>query len=525
MMKPLQVLLVEDNAGDARLLHEMFRKEKAGSFVLTHLLRMREALAHLEKGGVDILLLDMGLPDGHGLDTVRRAHAAAPHVPVIVLTGLDDEALAAQAMKAGAQDYLIKGQIESRALPRALRHAIERHRMQEESERIRVNQLQFKDKFLSHVSHELRSPLNAIYQFVTILFDKIGGELTQEQHEYLGIVLRNVKQLQAMIDDLLEVTRVQGGQLAIELQCTSVADVIAFAVSTLQGAAQAKEVALSVDLGGQLPLVCADPMRVRQILIILLDNAIKFTPTGGSVRIRAGELAEDPNTLVLEITDSGCGIDPEMTERIFDRLFQASDPALAGRQGLGLGLYICKELVARQGGRIWASGTPGKGAVLSFTLPVFSMRNLLAATLGDIANTPSPVTLVVTEMGSQSGWLSDEARDEHSHGVRELLQRCLHADQDVLLPKMGSAGRAELFFIVAATDLAGGGALARRIQRQFDNRDPALKIGLVLATSFHSLEMVQQGDNPAVGAAFEAVAEAVHSMVNQELSSRMAANG
>jgi signal transduction histidine kinase len=525
MIKPLQVLLVEDNAGDARLLHEMFRKEKAGSFVLTHLLRMTEAVAHLEKGGVDILLLDMGLPDGHGLDTVRRAQAAAPHVPVIVLTGLNDEALAAQAMKEGAQDYLIKGQIESRALPRALRHAIERHRMQEEAELIRINQLQFKDKFLSHVSHELRSPLNAIYQFVTILFDNIGGELTQEQHDYLGIVLRNVKQLQAMIDDLLEVTRVQGGQLAIELQCTSVAEVIAFAVSTLQGAAQAKEIALSVDLGGQLPLVCADPMRVRQIFIILLDNAIKFTPPGGSVRIRTGALTEHPNSLVLEIVDSGCGIDPAMTERIFDRLFQASDPALAGRQGLGLGLYICKELVARQGGHIWARGTPGKGAVLSFTLPIFSMCNLLAATLGDVATVPSPVTLVVTEMGSQTGWLSDEARAEHSHGVRELLQRCLHADQDVLLPKMGSPGRAELFFIVAATDLAGGESLARRIQRQFENRDPALKIGLVLSTTFRSLDAEQRGVRPSIGAPFEVVADAILSMINEELSSRMAANG
>jgi signal transduction histidine kinase len=524
-MKPLQVLLVEDNAGDARLLHEMFRKEKAGSFVLTHLLRMTEAVAHLERGGVDIVLLDMGLPDGHGLDTVRRAQAVAPHVPVIVLTGLDDEALAAQAMKEGAQDYLIKGQIESRALPRALRHAIERHRMQEEAELIRTNQLQFKDKFLSHVSHELRSPLNAIYQFVTILFDNIGGELTREQHEYLAIILRNVKQLQAMIDDLLEVTRVQGGQLAIDLQCTPVAEVIAFAVSTLQGAAQAKEISLSVELGGQLPLVCADPTRVRQILIILLDNAIKFTPPGGSVEIRARALVEDPDTLVLEVMDTGCGIDPTMTERIFDRLFQASDPALAGRQGLGLGLYICKELVTRQGGRIWATGTPGKGAVLSFTLPIFSMRNLLAATLGNIAHTLTPVTLVVTEMGSQSGWLSDEARDEHSHGVRELLRRCLHADQDVLLPKMGSSGPAELFFIVAATDRAGGASLAKRIQRHFENRDPALKMGLVLSTSFHSLEPTQQGVRSSMSTPFDAVAEAIHSMVNEELSSRMVANG
>jgi DNA-binding NtrC family response regulator len=146
--KALQVLVVEDNAGDARLLREMFSKEKPGSFELTHLLRMSEAVIHLEKGGVDIVLLDMGLPDGHGLDTVRRAHAAAPGVPLIVLTGLDDEALAAQAMKEGAQDYLIKGQIENRALPRALRHAIERHRMQTETDLIRTDQIKFQDEFL-----------------------------------------------------------------------------------------------------------------------------------------------------------------------------------------------------------------------------------------------------------------------------------------------------------------------------------------------------------------------------------------
>ena len=127
--KPLQVLLVEDNAGDVRLLREMFRNEKPGSFELTHIGRMDEAELHLASGGVDIALVDMGLPDEHGLASVRRSLAAAPHVPVIVLTGLEDEALAAEAMRAGAQDYLIKGQIENRALPRALRHAIERHQL------------------------------------------------------------------------------------------------------------------------------------------------------------------------------------------------------------------------------------------------------------------------------------------------------------------------------------------------------------------------------------------------------------
>src|ERR1700732_4154868 len=149
--KALQVLLVEDNAGDVRLLREMFSKEKPDSFELTHLLRMSEAEIHLAKGGVDIVLLDMGLPDGHGLDTVRRAHAVAPGIPLIILTGLDDEALAAEAMTQGAQDYMIKGQIESRALPRALRHAIERHRLQTETDLIRTHQMHFKDEFLYQV--------------------------------------------------------------------------------------------------------------------------------------------------------------------------------------------------------------------------------------------------------------------------------------------------------------------------------------------------------------------------------------
>ena len=185
--KALQVLLVEDSAGDARLLREMFSKEPPGSFVLTHVERMSDALRNLAKGGIDIVLLDMGLPDGHGLDTVRRAQAAAPGIPLIVLTGLDDEALADQAMKEGAQDYLIKGQIENRALPRALRHAIERHRMKAETDLLREQQLQLKDEFLSHVSHELRSPLTAIYQFVTILLDGLAGELNPTQREYLQI--------------------------------------------------------------------------------------------------------------------------------------------------------------------------------------------------------------------------------------------------------------------------------------------------------------------------------------------------
>jgi hypothetical protein len=517
----LQVLVVEDNAGDARLLREMFSKERPDSFQLTHLSRMSEAVIHLAKGGVDIVLLDMGLPDEHGLDTVRRAHAAAPGVPVIVLTGLDDEALAAEAMKEGAQDYLIKGQIENRALPRALRHAIERHRMQTETDLIRTHQMQFKDEFLSHVSHELRSPLTAIYQFVTILLDKLAGELNLEQHEYLEIVLRNVKQLQSMINDLLEVTRVQAGKLMIELQCTSVSDAIVYTVNTLQGAATAKGITLSSDMEGRLPSVCADPTRIRQILIILVDNAIKFTSANGTVKVQARVLEEDPNFLVLEVSDSGCGISPDMTERIFERLFQASDPALAGRKGLGLGLYICKDLVTRQGGKIWAQSAPGQGSVFSVTLPIFSLANLIAPALRRDGHTEDPITLVVTEIGSRIGWLSEEVRAKISTPVRDLLRRCLYSDMDVLLPKTSVAGAAELFFIVALTDGVGGEAITKRILKQLDSCEPIKQAGLIVSTSYRSLEPIERNASESMEDFLEKVATKIQELMNQEISSRM----
>src|SRR5229473_3596829 len=136
------LLLVEDNHGDARLLREMFNEQGSHDIELTHVERMSEAEKYLAERAVDIIVLDLGLPDAQGLGAVRRAHAAAPRVPLVVLAGLDDESMAAQALREGAQDYLIKGQIEARGLLRALRYAIERKIMEEalfvEKERAQV---------------------------------------------------------------------------------------------------------------------------------------------------------------------------------------------------------------------------------------------------------------------------------------------------------------------------------------------------------------------------------------------------
>jgi signal transduction histidine kinase len=249
-------------------------------------------------------------------------------------------------------------------------------RDQEGLEQNRQDQMRFKNEFLSHVSHELRSPLTAIKQFSTILLGGYAGELNKEQGDYQKIVLKNVRQLQSMIDDLLEVTRLETGKLSVEPESVSVTDAVTDTLNTLLGTARAKGVTVSCDLPRDLPSVHADHTRLRQILIILLDNAIKFSSDGGDVKIRARLLREDPRFLLLEVSDTGCGIKPEMAERIFERLYQESQPARGGRKGLGLGLYISKELVTRHGGRIWVEAQSPTGCIFSFTLPVFSLADV-----------------------------------------------------------------------------------------------------------------------------------------------------
>jgi signal transduction histidine kinase len=510
--KPLQVLLVEDNKADARLLHEMFSKEPRGSFVLSHLTHMREAEARLAQGGVDIVLLDMGLPDGHGLETLRRARAADPEVVMIVMTGLEDEALAAEAMKEGAQDYLIKGQIENRALPRALRHAIERHRMQLETDLMRQNQVRLRDEFLSHVSHELRSPLTSIYSFSTIIADGLAGETSPQQDEYLQIIMRNVCQLQAMIEDLLEVTQAQSGKLSVELQSVSVNDAIIYAVDTLQGAAKEKDINLSFDPFPALPAAYADAMRLRQILTILLDNAIKFTQAGGAVQVTARPYEKDENLLLVEVSDTGCGISPEAAEHIFEHLYQVTDPGRAGRKGLGLGLHIAKDLVTRLGGQIWVQSEPQKGSHFVFTLPIFSLAGLIRPILRHEKKPGEAIAIITVAIDCRDG--SPDVPRKVLDVARSVLQPCLRPDTDVLLPNIGPDCDHKLFFVVAYTQPPGAEIIGKRILGQLRQHEEFQSNEFTFSVSHSFLPPIARGTPESTEMFVEQVAAEVRDHIN-----------
>lgn len=183
------ILLIEDSSGDARLLREMFSERAAPDTVITHVLCLRDAEAHLARHRVDIILLDLGLPDAQGLEAVRRVRAVAPHVPVVVLTGTDDESLAAHALQEGVQDYLVKGQIETRALLRALRYAVERKAIEEtlyaERERAQVTLDSIGDAVIS-------TDISGNISYLNRAAERMTGWLQQEA---AGRVLADVYRL------------------------------------------------------------------------------------------------------------------------------------------------------------------------------------------------------------------------------------------------------------------------------------------------------------------------------------------
>src|SRR6266508_3863793 len=305
MSAPTRILLVEDSRSDARLLEATLQDAGIHRFRLTHVERLDEALAALGDGAL---------------------------------------------------------------LARLIRHAVERHQIGVELERARAEQIRLRDQFLTHVSHELRTPLAAMHQFLDILADGLAGALSDEQQAYVQRTLRNARQLEGMVAELLDAVRAETGKLAVTVQPVELAPLVEDTVGGFAGRAADKAIHLSAAVQPGLAAE-ADAGRVGQVLGNLLDNALKFTPEGGEVRVSA--LADgDPGFARVEVTDSGPGVPADAAERIFERLWQVEDDAGPSRKGLGIGLHICRELVARQGGRIWVDSPPGEGATFAFTLPL-----------------------------------------------------------------------------------------------------------------------------------------------------------
>jgi signal transduction histidine kinase len=505
-----RVLLIEDNPGDADLVR--LRLVEGNAAVEVNCVeRLSDGMAALSLHPPSVVLLDLNLPDSHGAETFRAIMAHAPDVPVVILSGQDDEALALKAVHQGVQDYLIKSDITSKHLERAMRYAVERQALLRALEITRKQQLEFKNQFLSHVSHELRTPLTCIHQYVTILLDGLAGPLAPEQNDHLKTVLKSVNQLHAMIRDLLEATRAESGKIRVEPRCLAISDLVQQAVTMMRPIAGERQVGLEIGLDHRIPLVYADPDRILEVLINLIDNAVKFTPPEGSVIVRACMVEADEDTVYVSVTDTGRGINSEAKALIFERLYQDPDSVDNHRSGLGLGLFICKELVRLHGGKIWVASELGQGSTFTFTLPVYSLAKLLFPVIVQEQQLRDHMVLVKVDLTPLSKTPRGNWRETWQQAL-DTLRRCVYLDKDLVLPPTGGVAAAQTFFVVASTDVQRAGIMMARIRSQLE-RNQELNASASLVVSAVPIDFPAPAEGTSLDQQVQAVAGRVTEII------------
>ena len=362
MDDPLEVLLVEDNPTDARLVRELLRDADPGSraFRLEHVTRLTHALERLAQGRVDVVLLDLHLPDSNGVETLARIQLKAPDVAVVVHTGLNDDALAIEAVRRGAQDYLTKGEVDGHRLAQVLRHAAARRSV----ERVRT-------RAVSLAAHELRGPLTPIQSLLQMLLASELGTLSDEQRAAAQVVMRNVARMAGLVQDLADAARIQEGTLAMRAQEVPLSALVEEAAASFAEPARQAGLDLRVDVEPGMQ-AWADPRRTTQAMFNLLSNAVKFTPSPGRISVTADA---DHGLARIEVRDSGVGLTGEQLAGLFRPFGQVHGTPQEAAAGMGLGLYLSRMLAERQGGRLWAaSAGPGQGTTFTLEVPLLAPR-------------------------------------------------------------------------------------------------------------------------------------------------------
>jgi signal transduction histidine kinase len=227
-----------------------------------------------------------------------------------------------------------------------------------------------KDEFVALVSHELRTPLTSIRGYLELVLDGEAGEVTDEQRQFLGVVERNANRLLDLVGDLLFLAQIEAGKLSLEFGAVDLSAVAAESVETARPLAEEKEITLTLATS-PLPLLAGDRARLGQLLDNLVSNAVKFTPQGGRVDVRASSSRENA---VLEVRDTGMGIAAEEQEHVFERFFRTSRATEQAIQGTGLGLAISKAIVHAHGGRITLASNEGQGATFRVTIPIRAVQ-------------------------------------------------------------------------------------------------------------------------------------------------------
>jgi PAS domain S-box-containing protein len=273
----------------------------------------------------------------------------------------------------------------------AIRNITERKRLEERM--LEANRL--KSEFLANMSHELRTPLNAIIGFAELMHRGKVGPVSPDHQEYLGDILTSSRHLLQLINDVLDLAKVESGKMEFRPETVDVGKVVSEVRDILRGLAASKRLRMSVDIGVDLGLVTADPARLKQILYNYLSNAIKFTPEGGDVKVRVATAG--PDLFRIDVEDTGIGVAPENLGNLFVEFQQLDASAAKKYQGTGLGLALTKRIVEAQGGRVEVRSAPGRGSTFSAVLPRVATLMAEGRAPADFAGLRNTTVLVVDD--------------------------------------------------------------------------------------------------------------------------------
>ncbi len=350
----LHILLIEDDEDDALWVKHVLQKRK-GEFVLAWAERVTLGLELLKKNQYDLVVSDLNLPDGYGLEIYEKIAEARPQVPVILLTGnVREESLAIEALQKGAQDYLLKGKIEPEGFIRALRYAVERKRL-----------LLLRDEFVNIVSHELRNPLGVLQESVSQIREGLAGPVTEAQKNILEIAQRKIQGLRRTTSELLDMAKIESGKLNLKKSEFDLNLLVQEVTGFFKPLALGRKLTLEAKLPAAPVVVEADRQLIEQVYTNLINNALKFTERG-SITL---SLTAEAGLVLCRISDTGQGIAPEDMPKVFGK-FEQFSAVSAAEFGTGLGLYICRRIVAAHGGTLSVQSTLGSGTTFLFALPL-----------------------------------------------------------------------------------------------------------------------------------------------------------
>ena len=388
-----RVLLVEDDDIFATLIERCFAKA-AFRYELTRADCLEHSRELLQAASFDVILTDLTLPDARRLESVYAIRNEAPGLPLIVLTLINSMELAAEAVQAGAQDFIVKDWITHEVLDRSIQIAIERHKLVAENtmliSALQSRQLQMAQKnaqlrqlvdtahkFADNVSHEFRTPLTVIREYASLVGDGLLGDVNSEQSEFMNVITDRVDDLSRMVDDMLDSSKLQAGIMGMHRAPGSVSDIIDSVIPSVRLKARLSQVKLTYDSGGDCPAVFCDPEKAGRVLINLVANAIKFANADdGTVHVGVRPMLNS-GEVEISVADNGPGISKEDCLHMFDRFRQLGTATMASTKGFGLGLNIAKELVDLNYGSISVDSELGQGATFRFTLPIDDWPNVI----------------------------------------------------------------------------------------------------------------------------------------------------